>query len=100
ARGFAVDISREQDVAQAFEEAAAHFGRIDIMVNSAGIVGPTNTSILNYSVDDFDKIYRVNLRGAFLMSKYALQAMVKQEYGRVLLIASIAGKEGNPFMSG
>lgn len=100
ARGFAADISKEQDVAQAFEEAAAHFGRIDIMVNSAGIVGPTNTSILNYSVDDFDKVYRVNLRGAFLMSKYALQAMVKQEYGRVLLIASIAGKEGNPFMAG
>lgn len=100
ARDFTVDISNEQNVAHAFEEVTAHFGRIDIMVNSAGIVGATNTSILDYSVDDFDKVYRVNLRGAFLMSKYALQAMVKREYGRVLLIASIAGKEGNPFMSG
>lgn len=100
AKGFAVDISSEQDVARAFEEVAGHFGRVDIMVNSAGIVGATNTSILDYSVDDFDKIYRVNLRGAFLMSKYALQAMAGRRYGRVLLIASIAGKEGNPFMAG
>ena len=99
-RGFTVDISNEQDVAAAFGEVAAHFGRIDIMVNSAGIVGATNTSILDYSVDDFDKVYRVNLRGAFLMSKYALQEMAKHGYGRVLLIASIAGKEGNPFMAG
>ncbi|MCO5238453.1 MAG: SDR family oxidoreductase [Chitinophagaceae bacterium] len=100
ARGFTVDISNEQDVAAVFGEVAAHFGHIDIMVNSAGIVGATNTSILDYSVDDFDKVYRVNLRGAFLMSKYALQAMAKHGYGRVLLIASIAGKEGNPFMAG
>lgn len=100
ARGFMVDISNEQDVAHAFKEVEGHFGRIDIMVNSAGIVGATNTSILDYSVDDFDKVYRVNLRGAFLMSKYALQEMAKHGYGRVLLIASIAGKEGNPFMAG
>jgi 3-oxoacyl-[acyl-carrier protein] reductase len=100
ARGFKVDISNEQNVAHAFKEVEGHFGRIDIMINSAGIVGATNTSILDYSVDDFDKVYRVNLRGAFLMSKYALQAMVKRGYGRVLLIASIAGKEGNPFMAG
>lgn len=98
--GFTVDISLEQDVVNAFKGVEDHFGRIDIMVNSAGIVGPTNTSILDYAVDDFDKVYRVNLRGAFLMSKYALQVMAKRGYGRVLLIASIAGKEGNPFMAG
>ena len=100
ARGYTVDISREQEIANAFKEVEDHFGRIDIMVNSAGIVGLTNTSVLDYPVDDFDKVYRVNLRGAFLMSKYALQAMVKRGYGRLLLIASIAGKEGNPFMAG
>ena len=100
ARGFIVDISREQDIVNAFEEVVDHFGCIDIMINSAGIVGPTNTSVLDYSVGDFDKVYQVNLRGAFLMSKYALAAMVKRGYGRVLLVASIAGKEGNPFMAG
>ena len=82
ARGFIVDISREQDIVNAFEEVVDHFGCIDIMINSAGIVGPTNTSILDYSVDDFDKVYQVNLRGAFLMSKYALPAMVKRGYGK------------------
>lgn len=100
ARGFAVDISREEDVAKAFEDVVNNFGHIDIMVNSAGIVGPTNISVLDYPVNEFDKVYQVNLRGAFLMSKYALQVMVKRGYGRVLLIASIAGKEGNPFMAG
>lgn len=98
--GCTVDISVEQDIVNAFKEAENHFGRIHIMINSAGIVGPTNTSVLDYMVDDFDKVYRVNLRGAFLMSKYALQVMVKHGYGRLLLIASIAGKEGNPFMAG
>lgn len=98
--GCTVDISVEQDIVNAFKEAEDHFGRIHIMINSAGIVGPTNTSVLDYMADDFDKVYRVNLRGAFLMSKYALQVMVKHGYGRLLLIASIAGKEGNPFMAG
>lgn len=98
--GFTVDISVEQDIVNAFKKVEDHFGRIHIMINSAGIVGPTNTSVLDYMVDDFDKVYRVNLRGAFLMSKYALQVMVKHGYGRLLLIASIAGKEGNPFMAG
>ena len=70
------------------------------MVNSAGIVGPTNTRITEYPVEEFDKIYSVNLRGAFLITKYAVAKMEKESYGRILLIASIAGKEGNPFMAG
>src|SRR5690606_6159062 len=64
------------------------------------IVGPTSTSILNYKVEDFDRVYEVNLRGSFLMAKYALLRMEPRGYGRILLIASIAGKEGNPFMAG
>lgn len=95
-----MDISEETDVKQAFSSVVQTFGRVDIMVNSAGIVGPTNTSIINYDVDDYDKIYAINLRGAFLMTKYAVMAMEQTDYGRILLIASIAGKEGNPFMVG
>lgn len=98
--GLNVNIAIEEDVVKGYAEVYSTYERIDVMVNAAGIVGPTSTSILNYTVADFDHVYEVNLRGAFLMSKYGLQYMVKQRYGRVLLIASIAGKEGNPFMAG
>lgn len=98
--GFKVDVSDEASVKSAIEQTEQRFGKIDIMVNSAGIVGPTNTKITDYSVEDYDKIYRINLRGSFLMTKYAIKAMEKHNYGRILLIASIAGKEGNPGMAG
>lgn len=98
--GEAVDVSNEEAVKGCFERIMERFGRVDVMVNSAGIVGPTHTSILDYSVADFDRIYAVNLRGAFLMAKCALKPMAEKGYGRIVLIASIAGKEGNPFMSG
>ncbi|WP_262249918.1 SDR family NAD(P)-dependent oxidoreductase [Parapedobacter soli] len=98
--GWKADVSREADVVGGYTKAYETFGRVDIVVNSAGMVGPTNTSILDYSTEDYDKVYGVNLRGTFLMAKYGLGYMVKQGYGRMLLIASIAGKEGNPFMAG
>jgi len=70
------------------------------MINCAGIVGPTSTKITDYSTDDFDRLYQVNQRGTFLMTKYAVKAMEPFGYGRILLIASMAGKEGNPGMIG
>lgn len=100
AEGYIVDISSESSVQQAIQQVEDKFGRIDIMVNSAGIVGPTSTKITDYPVEEYDKIYAINLRGTFLMTKYAIKAMEKNNYGRILLIASMAGKEGNPFMAG
>jgi 2-dehydro-3-deoxy-L-rhamnonate dehydrogenase (NAD+) len=100
AAGKEVDISSEQAVEQAIREVRQKYGKLDIMVNAAGIVGPTGVKITDYPVEEYDKIYAVNLRGAFLMTKHAVRAMEKQNYGRILLIASIAGKEGNPFMAG
>ena len=94
------DVSNENEVIQVMDKSITGYGKIDIMVNCAGIIGPTNTKIVNYAVDEFDKVYAVNLRGSFLMTKYAVQAMEKNNYGRILLIASIAGKEGNPGMAG
>lgn len=95
-----VDIASEEQVRRAFKELVSTYGKIDVVVNSAGIVGPTNTKITEYPTEDFDQIYAVNLRGSFLMTKYAVEAMSKNNYGRILLIASIAGKEGNPGMIG
>ncbi|MFO7825890.1 MAG: SDR family NAD(P)-dependent oxidoreductase, partial [Cyclobacterium sp.] len=95
-----VDITEEASVENAFKETVEHFGRLDILVNSAGIVGPTQTKITDYPTAAFDEIYRVNLKGSFLTSKYALTWMEKSGKGRILLIASIAGKEGNPNMVG
>lgn len=100
ATGYVVDISDEASVEKAVAQVAQVHQRLDIMVNSAGIVGPTSTKITDYSVDEYDRIYAINLRGAFLMTKYAIKVMEKANYGRILHMASIAGKEGNPFMVG
>ncbi len=98
--GLPIDIADEDAVAKLYDQVASRFAHLDMMVNAAGIVGPTNTSIEDYPTAAFDDIYQVNLKGAFLMTKYAIAAMSKQNYGRILLIASIAGKEGNPNMVG
>lgn len=100
ADGYKVDIASEYEVQRAIAFVQTNLGDISIMVNSAGIVGPTSTKITDYPVEEYDKIYGINLRGAFLMTKHAIKTMEKNNYGRILLIASIAGKEGNPFMAG
>jgi 3-oxoacyl-[acyl-carrier protein] reductase len=87
-------------VKDALDAVQKEIGPPDIMINSAGIAGPTNTPILSYAAEDFERVYAVNLRGSFLMTKYSLPAMLARNYGRILLIASIAGKEGNPGMCG
>ncbi len=94
------DISKEEAVASLVNAAVSSFGKLDILVNSAGIVGPTSTNITDYPVEAYDRIYGINLRGSFLVTKYAVAAMEKNGYGRILLISSIAGKEGNPGMCG
>ena len=98
--GYVVDISQEEPVEKAVQAVVSELGRLDIMVNSAGIVGPSSTKITEYNVDDYDRVYSINLRGAFLVTKSAIKAMEPSNYGRILHLASIAGKEGNPFMAG
>ncbi|CCH54776.1 3-oxoacyl-(acyl-carrier-protein) synthase [Fibrisoma limi BUZ 3] len=98
--GHVVDISQEGPVEAGIQTVVDTYSKLDIMVNSAGIVGPTSTKITDFSVADYDRIYSINLRGAFLMTKYAIKAMEPNNYGRILHLASIAGKEGNPFMAG
>ncbi|HEX9503408.1 MAG TPA: SDR family NAD(P)-dependent oxidoreductase, partial [Patescibacteria group bacterium] len=100
AKGFPTDISNEAQVADAISQVEKEWGSIDILINSAGIVGPTSTKITDYSTAEFDKLYEVNLKGAFLVTKYTLKIMEKSGKGRLLLISSISGKEGNPGMVG
>lgn len=96
-----VDISDEEQVRAGFAAVAARSpeGRLDVMVNCAAIVGPTNRRITDVTTEEFDLETAINLRGTFLMTKYALLAMQPRNYGRVLNFASIAGKEGNAGMS-
>ncbi|GAB3340192.1 SDR family NAD(P)-dependent oxidoreductase [Larkinella ripae] len=99
-RTYVVDISQEAQVKQAVEQTVADLGQIDVVVHSAGIVGPTSTNITAYETADFEKLLAVNLLGSFLVTKYTVSHMADRQYGRILLIASIAGKEGNPGMVG
>jgi len=69
-------------------------------VNCAGAVGETNVRIRDYNPDVFRSVLDVNLTGAFLLTKYVLPSMIANDYGRILHIASIGGKEGNPGMAG
>ena len=95
-----VDVTDEQSVRDGITRTLEMQGGLQVMINAAGIPGPTATNIVDYDTEAFDEIYRVNLKGSFLMTKHALTPMLDQDYGRILLIASISGKEGNPAMCG
>lgn len=99
ARYAALDISDESQVKQVFDEIESCGDDCSIVVNSAGIVGPNSVTIDQVACSDFERVCRVNLLGTFLVTKYALKAMLPRKYGRILLLASIAGKEGNAGMS-
>lgn len=94
----AVDITDEAAVRAGVDAVVARHGRIDLLVNSAGITGQTNVQSHDVALADFERVMRVNVTGPFLTAKYCLPHMVKNGYGRVLHIASIAGKEGNAGM--
>ena len=68
--------------------------KIDILVNNAGITGPT-TELWNYSLDDWNKVVEINLNGTFNCCKSIVPNMIKNNYGRIVNIASVAGKDGN-----
>ncbi len=95
-----VDIADELQVKSAVQAVVDLHGRLDIMVNCAGIAGPNSVKITDYDYADFQRVIDVNLNGSFLMTKYAIASMLERDYGRILLIGSIGGKEGNPGMAG
>ncbi len=99
-RSVKVDVRDEESVGRGVAAMVARHGRLDILVNCAGIAGPTSVNITDYYAEDFDQVLAVNLRGCFLTTKVAIGAMLPRGYGRILHLVSIAGKEGNPGMVG
>ena len=93
-----VDVTDEKSVNRAVKEVFDKFGRIDVLINSAGIIG--NTGIRTHEVDpaDFMRVWEVNVKGIFLCCKAVLPYMLKANYGRIVNIASMSGKDGNANM--
>jgi 3-oxoacyl-[acyl-carrier protein] reductase len=90
-----VDVADADAVAAAAGATAAVLGRIDALVCSAGITGP-NTTTWEYPVDAWRQVMEVNVNGLFYCNRAVVPLMLKQDYGRIVNIASVAGKEGNP----
>jgi 3-oxoacyl-[acyl-carrier protein] reductase len=93
--GHVVDITDDAAVAKAAAASEKALGRIDILVNNAGITGP-NKPTWEYPVADWRRVIDVDLNGVFLCCRAVVPGMVARGYGRVVNIASVAGKEGNP----
>jgi 3-oxoacyl-[acyl-carrier protein] reductase len=91
------DVAEPATAERAAQQAIDTWGRIDILVNNAGI-GGLNGGIWELAVEEMDRVYRTNLRGVFSFCHYAIPHMLERDYGRIVNIASIAGKEGNPRM--
>jgi 2-dehydro-3-deoxy-L-rhamnonate dehydrogenase (NAD+) len=90
-----VDVTDPAAVERATAKALAELGGIDILVNDAGIAG-LNSPTMEYPLDEWERVLKVNLTGQFLCCRAVAPHMVKAKYGRIVNIASIAGKEGNP----
>jgi NAD(P)-dependent dehydrogenase (short-subunit alcohol dehydrogenase family) len=89
-----VDVADQQSVVAATEVTVAKYGKIDILVANAGIAGP-NLKSWEYPVDEWKRILDINLTGIFLCCRAVVPYMLRQNYGRIVNVASIAGKEGN-----
>jgi len=92
---FALDVSDAATVDRAASKTADSLGGIDVLVCSAGITGP-NKLTWEYPVDDWRKVFDVNVHGLFYCNRAVVPIMQRKNYGRIVNIASVAGKEGNP----
>lgn len=95
---YAVDVTNENEVKQAVTAVTVKLGSVDILINCAGITGITNVKSHETSTENMQAVFAVNFWGSYYTSKYVLPVMLLHNYGRVLHIASIAGKEGNAGM--
>jgi len=95
AHSVAFDVVDANEVARAAASTAAALGGIDVLVCSAGITGP-NKTVWEYPVDDWKEVFDVNVHGLFYCNRAVVPLMQRNDYGRIVNIASVAGKEGNP----
>ena len=92
AASYAIDIRHVQQIADSVEETAARFGHIDILVNNGGVL--STDSILDISEDEWDRVMDINVKGAVFLSQQVLKYMVPRKQGRIINIASLAGRNG------
>jgi NAD(P)-dependent dehydrogenase (short-subunit alcohol dehydrogenase family) len=95
AQKICIDQSNQDEVARAAQATIGAFGSIDVLVVSAGITGP-NVPLADYPCDEWRKVMDVNVNGAFYVNRAVVPHMISRGYGRIINIASVAGKEGNP----
>ena len=89
------DVSQEDQVEMIVKECVQKFGRVDILINNAGIQGEFADS-LQYSLESWERVLKTNLTSSFLCSKHVVPLMIKQNYGRIISVSSIAAQEGYP----
>ncbi|HEY7649397.1 MAG TPA: 3-oxoacyl-[acyl-carrier-protein] reductase [Methylomirabilota bacterium] len=91
--GVVADVASREDAERLVETARQRFGRLDVLINNAGIT--RDTLLVRMKDEDWDRVLEINLRGAFLMTRAATKLMMRQKSGRIINIASTAGVMGN-----
>ena len=99
AESVVLDISNQKNVMEVITTLGNKHKRLDALVNCAGYPGPTGKFVEDITWNDYQKVIEVNLFGAIWLTQAVLPIMKKQKYGRIVQVASIAGKEGNPKMA-
>lgn len=97
--GLPADVSDPDAVRVAVEKTVSEFGKVDVLVNNAGITGPTR-NVWEIEPEYFDRLLKVHLLGAWHCIREVVPRMLEQDYGRIVNVASVAGKEGNPGSGG
>jgi len=95
---FEVDFTNENSINSLVGNVEAQLGPLKAVVNCVGILGKNGEKIESLDIADFDLVYAINLRGAVILTKAVIVGMAQRGYGRILHIASISGKEGNPYL--
>ena len=90
-----VDVTNFEEIKKFLNDIESNHGKIDIFINNAGIAG-INTTVAEYPLEEWNKVIDLNLNAVFYCCKAVVPFMIKNNYGRIVNIASIAGKEGNP----